>query len=814
MKRYHIHGAIALLSLTTLVYELSLMRVFSVTAWYYFAFFVISLALLGFGAAAALIFVFRDFFRRHLSSLIPGAALLFGLFAAVNPLIYLNLDLRLVLDSTGLINIAITLLLFFLPFFFGGIVIAGIFSVYSERIGTLYWADLTGASLGCILVIPLLYLTPAPNLLSWAGALPIIAAFLLNRGMCDENGGGADRKIKGKFIIPAALASVLVIALALSGFFPFNPYKVRFSKVIHKTEKPIHTSWNAFSRLTIYDNIFFQNEKEVEKPFGWGMSPIFSGSDIKQYWIDQDDCAGTPITNFDGDFKKLDFLGYDVTNIAYQYRGYDNVLIVGSGGGRDILAAKYFGVQSVTAVEINPAMIETVEEIFGDFSGHPYKLPGVKPAIDEARNFIARDSNRYDLIMISLIDSWAASMAGAFTLAENNLYTVEAFELYLNHLRQDGVLTVSRWYHGSRRAEALRLVNLCAVTLERMGVGDPGRHIAVIQGDRIATVITSKSPFTEKELDEIQNAVDRLRFNAIWVPGQVGVDEGINALLSSKDRNSYVASLPIDIRAPVDDRPFFFLFHSSILEPPPKEIPGKLTFSIGATTTLKYLFYILLFACLIFIILPLALRKKGGYSLINVLIRPHKWLYFAGIGLGFMLVELSLIQRYMLFLGHPSYATSVVIFSLLLFAGLGSATTNRLKKRYPLRGLNLIVFSAIGLGILIQAFIAPWLLAKAMAAHLIWRFLITGLMLAPLGFVMGMAFPIGISRLNEAESGGMIPYVWGINSVMSVLATVMATVIAVAVGYTIGLMTGLAAYALAALTCAFKWRKKLIAEKS
>lgn len=812
MKRYHIHGAIALLSLTTLVYELSLMRVFSVTVWYYFAFFVISLALLGFGAAATLIFVFRDFFRRHLSSIIPGAALLFGLFAAVSPLIYLNLDLRLILDSTGYLNMAFTLLLFLLPFFFVGIVIAGIFSVYSKQIGTLYWADLTGASLGCILVIPLLYLIPAPNLLVWVGIPPIIAAYLLKKEITEKNNKRDKITLPRGFKIQASAAGILVLALSLSGFFSSNPYTVRFSKVIHETEKPIYTSWNAFSRLTVYDDIFWR--EEVEKPFGWGMSPAFSGSDIKQYWIDQDDCAGTPITNFDGDFTKLDFLSYDVTNIAYQYREYDDALIVGPGGGRDILAAKYFGVESVTAVEINPAMIETVEEVFGDFSGHPYQLPGVESVVDEARSYIARDTKQYDIIMISLIDSWAASMAGAFALAENNLYTVEAFELYLDHLRQDGVLTVSRWYHGSRRAEALRLINLCAVTLERMGVQNPGRHIAVIQGDRIATVITSKRPFTEKELDEIQNAADRLQFNTVWIPGQVSVDDGIDALLTSRERGSYVASLPIDIRAPVDDRPFFFLIHSSILEDPPEEIPGELTFSTDATLTLQYLFYILLFACLIFIILPLSLQRKGKHNLLNVLARPHKWLYFAGIGLGFMLVELSLIQRYVLLLGHPAYATSVVIFSLLLFAGLGSATTNRLKKRYPLRGLNLVVFAAIGIGILIQAFAVPWLLTKAMPALLIWRFLITGVLLAPLGFVMGMAFPLGISRLNEADSGGMIPYVWGINSVMSVLATVVATVIAVGSGYTTGLMAGFAAYALAALTCAFKWRKKLIAEKA
>ncbi|MCX7022317.1 MAG: hypothetical protein NTW26_08630, partial [bacterium] len=519
-----------------------------------------------------------------------------------------------------------------------------------------------------------------------------------------------------------------------------------------------------------------------------------------------DDCAGTPITNFDGDLAKLDFLGYDVTNVAYRYRSYDDVLVIGAGGGRDILAAKHFGAESVTAVEINPAMVAVVEDVYGDFSGHPYELPGVRAVVDEARSFIARDEISYDLIIISLIDSWAASMAGAFALSENNLYTVEAFELYLDHLKPDGVLTVSRWYYQTGDVQTLRLVNLSVEALAGIGVRDADRHIAVIQSDKIATVLVSKSPFTPEDIQGLQDAADRLQFNAIWLPGGVCTDDGVRALLDRSRRESFVRSLPQDITAPVDDRPFFFLFTSDVLGPTPENTASGRPESIARM--LQYLFYILLACGVIFIILPLALKRKGEYTLATVLVRPQKWLYFAGIGLGFMLVELSLIQRYVLFLGHPSYATSVVIFSLLLFAGLGSATTNRLKKRFPLRGLNMTVLAAIGALILVQAFIVPWVLNLAMPAFLAWRFIIAGLLLAPLGFVMGMAFPLGVSRLDEAQSGGMIPYVWGINSVMSVMASVLATILAVSLGYSVGLSAGLAAYALAAAAGAFRWRKK------
>ncbi|MCX7022177.1 MAG: hypothetical protein NTW26_07900, partial [bacterium] len=277
MKRLNLLAAIALLSVTTLIYELSLMRVFSVTVWYYFAFFVISLALLGYGAASALIFVFGNWFRRHAGSIIPLAAVLYGLFAAVSPLVYLNVDLRIYYSFGSYLKLAIILALFFIPFFFSGVVLAGIFSLYSERIGTIYWADLSGASLGCLVVIPLLYLIPATSLLVWVGALPVIAALLLHRFLGGELGTGTDRGGGRKFFIPALAAGALVLLLAVSSHTPLNPYEIRYSKVAHKVEKPIYTTWNSFARLTVYDNIFW---REPDKPFGWGMSPAFSGSGI------------------------------------------------------------------------------------------------------------------------------------------------------------------------------------------------------------------------------------------------------------------------------------------------------------------------------------------------------------------------------------------------------------------------------------------------------------------------------------------------------------------------------------------------------
>ena len=771
------------------------MRVFSVTIWYYFAFFVISLALLGAGSAGAIIFVKREWFKERLDRLLPRAAALFGFFCALSPLVYLALNLRIDRSLSyfeAALYLLVPLVLFLIPFLLGGFIIAAIFSYNSERIGSLYWSDLMGAGLGCLAVIPLLYTVPAPVLLACVGILPVAAAFIL----------GSDRTRRGW--LPWTAAAV-VVALSVVGFTSANPYRIRHPKLEAPQEQLLHETWNPLARLSVYEGLFFNNNEDT--PFGWGMSRVYPGGSVEQYWIQQDESAGTPLTRFDGDLSKLDFMAYDVTNLAYRYRDFDRVMIVGPGGGRDILAAKYFGVDDVSAVEINPAMLEIVDGVFGDFSGRPYEMEGVESVVDEARSFLTRSPKHWDLIQISLIDSWAASVAGAFALTENNLYTLEAVELYLDRLQPDGVLSISRWYSEELLNETLRLVNLCAAALEEKGVADPAPHMVVVEGKSVATVLVSKRPFTPGEIEKIDEVADELKFNKIWIPGRGSTDAHVERMLVGGDREAYVAGLTVNLSAPTDDKPFFFLMTDSILAPPKEIEQMQLAYNTVPVTSLRLLFYCLLVAAALFIVLPLALRRRGRFTLGRVLVRhPHNWLYFAAIGLGFMLVELGLIQRYVLFLGHPTYATSVVIFTLLVFAGLGSGTTTKLVKRGALRRTNLVVFALIAAMILVQAFLVPVIFQTAIGAVLVWRILLSALLLAPLGYVMGMALPLGVNRLNAANLEGMVPYVWGVNSVFSVLASSLSVMVAVVSGYTTVLLFGLGAYAVAAAAAAFPWR--------
>ncbi|HKQ97397.1 MAG TPA: hypothetical protein VJV75_05950 [Candidatus Polarisedimenticolia bacterium] len=775
-------AALALASFATLLYELALMRLFSVTLWYYFAFFVISLALLGGGAAAALLHVRRDWVAPRLGRLLPAFAFLHGITCALSPAIYLKSHLVVFGEGFDSLTFAAILVLFFVPFLLGGAVVAAILSFHPEQVAGLYLADLGGAGLGCLLIVPLLWRIPAPDLLAWIGLLPIAAGFLLER---------AFNRSRPSLAAFACLA--LTLAMAASSLAGWSPYRVTFSKIRDLDRGLEYVRWTPLARISVYRSPFWVDWGR--RPFGWGMSTNFPGGDVDQRWIEQDECAGTPLTGFDGNLANLWYLKYDVTNVAYRYRSFPRVLIIGAGGGRDILAAKHAGSGQVTAVEINPATVDVVNRVFGDFSGRPYMLPGVEAVVGEARNYIARSRSSWDLIQISLIDSWAASVAGAYALAENNLYTVEAFTTYFDHLTDDGVLTVSRWYVPDAASETLRLVNLAADSLRRRGIEDPRDHIVVVGSNRIATVLASKRPFTSAELEGIGRTVDEMAFFGLWIPGSPPTDPRMASILSPASREDYLSGLPVDLSAPTDDRPFFFLNVPSILNPPRLSETAGLGYPSHPVGSLRMLFFLLVGAAIAWTILPLALARGGAVMLGRVLIgRPETWLYFAAIGMGFMLVEICLLQRYVLFLGHPTYASSVVMFSLLLSAGLGSAWTAHLSTRHPTAGLTPMILAVIILLIALQTWAVPRLLAAAMGWSIESRIVLAGALLAPLGLVMGMALPLGVHRLRQTGDEALLAYLWGINGVFSVLGSVLATIIAVWDGYSRGLLTGLAAY--------------------
>ena len=512
------------------------------------------------------------------------------------------------------------------------------------------------------------------------------------------------------------------------------------------------------------------------------------------------------MSHFDGDFGAVEHLKYDVTNIAYYLRSGHDALVIGAGGGRDVLSALAFGARSVTAVDINKDIIGTVNGRFGDFTGHLDRDPRVRFVNDEARSFIARSPERYGTIQISLIDTWAATAAGAFVLGENSLYTVEAWTNFLGHLTDDGMLTVSRWYFHDRPAEMYRTTTIAVEALRSLGVTDPRRHIVIVRNmrpttasttdtpDGVGTILVNRQPFSDVELDTLDRETSRLQFEVPFSP-RVAYDQTFAQLTTPAgpaELAAFLRSYPVNITAPTDDSPFFFnmlrlrdIGRTSLLD------FGNLSHNMKAVATLGILCVTVAVLTSLCILLPLWMtRNRVSLSGVGPL-----FTFFIAIGLGFMLIETSQMQRLIIALGHPTYGLSVVLFALLLSSGIGSfltqsvtANTAGASGRRRLLALVLIL-AAFGA---VTPSVVRWI--EPMTTPV--RILAAVLLLFPAGLFMGMAFPLAM-KLASARARELTPWFWGLNGAASVLASVLAVCIALTWSISTAFWTGWACYLLA-----------------
>jgi hypothetical protein len=562
--------------------------------------------------------------------------------------------------------------------------------------------------------------------------------------------------------------------------------------------RPLVEKWNAFSRVRVVGNA-----DRAIKPSGWGLSSALPPAlTTHELHLDIDSYAGTELTAYRGDPSEVAHLKYDVTNIAHYLRPASRVIVVGTGGGRDVLSALAFDQRSVTGVEINDGILELVNGRFGDFTGHLDRDPRVRFVNDEARSFIARLDGKADLIQISLIDTWAATASGAFVLTENSLYTVNAWRIFLDHLAPRGILTVSRWYYADRPGEVYRLATLASATLMQMGVSRPGDHYAIVRArppasasgpDGVGTMLVSRDPLSAGDLDRLESVASRLNFDIVQSPRR-SADDTFAAIASGARMQEAIARHPLNISPPTDDTPFFFhmLRLRDVFDTARWGDQGIVRFNMTAVGVLGVLLVTVTALTVSCILLPLLLssRRADFHGA-----APHL-VFFAAIGLGFMLVEISQVQRLTIFLGHPIYSLSVVLFSLLLSSGLGSLSTKGLetgagRQSAALRMAALLVVLAV------FGAITPSAVRHYESASTPIRAAVAVAILVPLGFFMGMAFPIGMRRALAGHPA-IAPWLWGINGAASVCASVLAVVIALGGGISAAFWTGTGCY-LAAL---------------
>ncbi len=786
----------------TLMYELLLTRLFSVVTWYHFAFVAISVALFGMTFGAIGVYMKREWIREKGEravlarwSLYFGVSMVFALFVfmsiPMNPgpeFIGFAITPTVTAILLPLVTFIPILVAITIPFIASGVVLALALTHFSRAIERVYAADLLGAALGCFGVIAALQLTDGPTSVLIAALVAILGSLAF---------GEHDRK-RRKAIVAGALGLAIVVAfslVALSG--GTHPFRLIWGK--HGIEpKALSEEWNSFSRVSVYP-------VESQAPFGWGLSDACDVplNPVNQLFLNIDGDAGTILTGYDGDLSRYQYLGCDVTNIAYHLSSPKKVFIIGAGGGRDVLSSKVFGAQSVTAVELNGEILAAVNGKFSDFTGNLDKLAGITFVNDEARSYLTRHKQeRYDLIHVSLIDTWAATAAGAFALSENALYTQEAWELFLNRLTNNGMLSVSRWYKEGFPAETYRTVSLAQAALKNLGVKDPSANIMLAlshprksagqdAAHGVSTLLVSRSPITPEIGTAFRESAQKYGFRVLAAPGSAPEDPVLRALTQG-DLSAASRLVPANIEPPTDNRPFFFNFIrlGDLVNPSHWRYHNMGSLGLLASMSLVV---IALVAVVFFVPFRFIMRERVTGE------RMALAAYFLGIGVGFMAIEIGLLQRLAIFFGHPSYALFVVLPVLLVASGLGSMASGlRIFSAVSLQNRILLLIALLAGAVIML----PWFVSVGAAWETPYRVFAAGALLFPLGFLMGMPFAMGMRLVSQGEER-LTPWLWGLNGVASVAASVLAVLLSLIGGITFAFLLGIAGYLVSALTAKY-----------
>ncbi len=768
-------------TLCTLIFELLISRVMSVVAWYHFAFMAVCLALFGMTVGAVLVHRFKDILLVHFSQVLYLCSLLFSYALFINLLIVCFLpaftnesagDWRLIYHPLNIILIFISIAL---PLIGSGVIVALIFSRYAQQANIIYFYDLIGASLGCLSFIPLINQLGVVHAYFVLVLMGLLAAYLFQTQ--------ATRFQFRSLLMLAVLYSVFM-AVGING----HVLELHWAKGKPDT-KAFFKKWNSFSYIRLVNRGYDQS------PDGWGFAPAkreeIRKTKIGQVYLDIDAMAGTVLTKFkDRDVGKLGFLKYDITALPYYLVHDGQVLIIGIGGGRDILTGLVFHEKSITGVEVNQTILDVHRHLLNDYSGDLSRYPGVTFVNNEARSYINASGRAFDLIQLSLIDTFAATQAGAYALTENNLYTVEAFKTYVRHLTGQGMLSVSYWMHPGSPEAMLKLTGAASLALQDLGFHNPLDHMVIVlkdgkqDGRGVANLLLKRAPFTEADIQWVERYCRDMGFHLILSPHFV-MDESFASMSDTASLKGYVQRYPLNIAPATDDRPFFFLLtRLNVLK---YWQQGK-----WFDFTPEYILFSLLDLMLVLSIVCLAIPLRQNMG------RPREGLswavftvYFTAIGFGFMFIELSQLTRLSTFLGHPIYSLSIVLFSFLLSGGLGSHMLGS-------KDSKIFVFMYLTLFLLVCLFLAATIrpaLEKYSSLGLPWRMAMAVSLVFPLGFFMGSFLPQGMRLLGQRQ--GAVALFWGINGASSVLGSILAMIVQISFGINAAFIGGVVLYAVA-----------------
>lgn len=799
MRAPFLYAGIALVAGSTLALEILLTRITSVIAWYHLSFFVIALAMLGMTAGAVYVFMRPGLFGQEvIARRLATSSAAFAALAPAAVLWTMSGPLLPVTDVMGFVALLGFGAALAVPFGAAGVALTLALTRAGLPPGRAYGCDLLGAAAGCGLVIPLLDVLDAASAVLAAGAIAALGALCF--ALCEGASGHARKDMPVGTCFALALGLLVCAGLNASAEAP--PLRPAWVKGVREVpDEFMHVAWNTHSRVTVSREIALP-------PYLWAPGrnmPIEQRAPISQRVLKIDGAAATMMA--EGSGSDHAYLDWDLSTFAHRLRPDGPAAVIGVGGGRDVLAALRSGHSPVVGVELNAAIVALHRSAMADFSTIAGR-PGVELHTDEARSFFSRDRRQYQVITMSLIDTWASTGAGAYSLSENGLYTVEGWLVFLRRLAPNGVFTVSRWYKKESPGETARMLALAMEALWQLGVSEPRGHILLLQVDSVATLLVSPTRFSEADLDRMQSEAVRLGFNMVLTPRRLPAQPLLAELGAIDGRAQlwqWAGSQTLDLTPPTDDRPFFFnmLKPGTWLEGQEEVSDLDLGFlgNLQATQTLVYATLVSVLLTIAALLGPL-LRWRGarGASEIAPATLGAGLAYFALIGLGFMFVEIALLSQVGVFVGHPTLSLAVVLGGIILAAGVGSLVSEKLAVErggaigwlFPLLPALLVVIARLAAGPVTEAFAG---------AETMVRVLLSVALIAPPALGMGVCFPLGLRLVERAGGRAITPWLWGINGAFGVCASGLALGTSMTWGISTTMAIGAGCY-LALIPCA------------
>jgi hypothetical protein len=792
-----------LTSMCGLMLQIVETRVLSVIGNYTFAFFAIGIAMLGLTAGALLVFYRFEttYTPAQLASALARVMCYFAWSVLGSFTVLLNLTVIPTFEPTlsFVASWTLTLLVLLPPYVLLGVAVTLALTRSSLRISVVYGVDLIGASFGCLVTLALLSVIDTYDAILVVGAIGALAACTFTViGRVDGVQPQAT-KLRGtlNFLVRPGLAlGVLAFVTGVNtllGTHGLRPILLKGGGM-ERSYQLTEERWNSFSRIAM-------TMRPQSDAFLFSASEITPHVRLDQGLLSIDAEANTAMYRFSGDPRELDFLRFDATALAYFIRHQGRSAIIGVGGGRDLLTATVFGFRDITGLEYNPIFVRLFAHDYRDFSG-VQKIPGLRLVVDEARSWFARSQEQFDLIQMSMIDSWAGTTAGAYTISANPLYTVNGWKRFVSRLTPDGVFTVSRWYHPEHPDETARILSLAMATLIEMGEPNPAQHLYLAANGRLSTLIVGRAPLSLRDLTTLDETVQWLRYKRLAAAQRGSADPVLERILNARTIDELIRigrETPLNVAPTWDANPFFF----NQLRPPNSAMPpGRLHAALGEagvlhgnlTASLTLVTLVIISTVVVVMVAIAPALSSTRRSSANVILWSSA--YFLLIGTAFMFVEISLIQRMSLFLGHPIYSLAIVLFSIVLASGVGSLLSYR--------AVPLSAHSLVGWPLLLAFYLGClplwWgkLLDDAETGSLIERASVCLMTVVPAGVLMGFMFPTGM-RLCIRIDPRITPWLWAVNGAAGVLASGVVVLVSVNTSLNHSLWVGAVAYGLLAL---------------